>query len=182
MAILDFWRGASALRGRLVCSRADLYRVALAWCGDRSLADDLTQETLTRALRKCHQLRDPERLECWLYRILANCWKQHLRDRRTEVELSEDEVSLEAGPERRAERSQIIDQVRSALNRLPVEQREVIALVDLRGMSYSEVAEVLDIPIGTVMSRLCRGRRRLQAALAEAEAAAAPGAHLRRVK
>lgn len=151
-----------ALRQRLAASRDRLYRVAYAWCHDRHLADDLTQQALVQGLRKLHQLRDPELLETWLFRILNNCWKDHFRRQRDQEPLVEERHFHHQSPERLHDGAQLVVRVRNAIETLPAAQREVVTLVDLTELSYAQVADVLDIPIGTVMSRLCRGRRALR--------------------
>ncbi|MDH5539321.1 MAG: sigma-70 family RNA polymerase sigma factor [Rhizobacter sp.] len=166
----------------LAQSRAGLFRLAFMWCHDRALADDLTQEALVKALRHAEQLRDPARMRAWLYGILANCWRDHLRARRPTEDIDTVEEHLLASadtPERTASQSQLALRVQTAVARLPVGQREVLSLVDLEECSYAEVALILDIPIGTVMSRLCRGRAALRSALADTQA---PRSALRSVK
>ncbi len=162
MKIFSLGRSARALRRRFADYRNDLYRVALSWCGDRMLADDLAQEALTRALAKQHQLRDEVKLEHWLFRILNNCWREHLRRRHPTVDLEGLVLGSDQTPELGLRKQQVIDRVRSAIARLPLGQRQVITLVDLQGFSYAEVAEVLEIPVGTVMSRVSRARQSLK--------------------
>lgn len=148
-------------RKQIAAARTRLYRVALAWCGDAMLADDLAQEAVSLGLQKIHQLREPERLNAWLYSILNNCWKTHLRRQRPHEDLDDEIVGDTPAAEVSAGRLETVQRVRSAVARLPLDQRRVLSLVDLEGMAYCEVAEVLDVPIGTVMSRLHRGRRAL---------------------
>lgn len=153
-------------------SRVRLYRLAFAWCHDAVLADDLAQEALTRGLSRLEQLRESERLMSWLFAILNRCWIDHLRARRDDFD---DEILAELpsdlpGPDSHAERQQTVSRVRAAIAALPLGQRQVITLVDLEELSYAEVAEVLAIPIGTVMSRLCRARGSLRGLLLEAPA------------
>lgn len=154
-----------ALKHRIAESRQRLYRVALAWCGDAMLADDLVQETLASGISRCHQLRDAERLFSWLYSILNNSWRQHLRSRKVHDELDESMASEAAGPLGDCRELEIVCRVRAAVAALPVDQRQVLTLVDLEDFSYCEVAAALDIPIGTVMSRLHRARKNLMARL-----------------
>ena len=169
------------LKKRIAEERMRLYRMAYAWCCEPALADDLAQEALAKALQKVHQLREPERLESWLYAILHNCWRTHLRQRRPNIPLDEEIIPCEDCPEQLNQRQQIIDSVRAAIANLPLGQREVITLVDLNGFTYAEVAEVMEIPIGTVMSRLNRGRKALQSALSDL-GQAPQRTQLRRVK
>lgn len=142
-----------------------LYRMAFAWTHDAPLADDLAQEALLRALSRAAQLRDQERLKSWLCAILANCLTDHHRRRRPQ-EPPEALESLEADdrsmPEEAAASAELARRVRAEIERLPLGQRQVLTLVDLEGFSYAEVGEILEVPIGTVMSRLCRARLALR--------------------
>ncbi|RMG55460.1 MAG: RNA polymerase sigma factor [Gammaproteobacteria bacterium] len=150
------------LRARLNEHRRALYRTAVAWSGDEMLADDLVQETLSRALANLHQLQDEARLRAWLFRILGNCWKEYLRRRREHLDVDGMELAgEECCPEGDAQVHDTVRRVRLAIQCLPVPQREVVTLVDLNEFSYAEVAEILDVPIGTVMSRLSRARKAL---------------------
>ncbi len=158
-----FRRGAQARE--IEAQRQRLYRLAYAWCHDPALADDLVQEALTKALRKERQLRDRARLETWLFRILANCWHDHLRARRPTDDVDELVLGHEDTPELRLGHSELVASVRAAVAMLPVGQREAITLVDLEGFSYAETAQILEVPVGTVMSRISRGRARLKALL-----------------
>lgn len=176
-----FDRSAVGLRARIEASRASLFRLAYMWCHDRAVADDLTQEALARALERCGQLRDESRLRSWLCSVLANCWRDHLRARRPIDDIDAIDEARLAGDDtthQQACASQLAARVRAAIARLPIGQRQVLSLVDLEERSYAEVAEILEIPIGTVMSRLCRGRIALRSALADVHA----GATLRRVR
>ena len=160
---------ATPLSCRIVDTRDRLYRVAMAWCGDEMLADDLVQETLSTAISKQSQLRDEKRLFAWLYSILSNQWKRYLRSKKTSYELNDQLVSETAGPAEQCEEAEVVNRVRRVVATLPAIERQVISLVDLEEMPYCDVAEVLEIPIGTVMSRLHRARKRL---LAKMETAA----------
>lgn len=156
-------------REQLEQHRRRLYRLAYSWCHERSLAEDLVQDTLIRAMERASQLRDPERLPAWLAAILVNCWRDHLRRLRPTDDIADMDESLFADedrtPERDAECSQIVVRVRREIATLPLGQRQVLTLVDLEEYSYAEVASILDIPVGTVMSRLCRARQALKARL-----------------
>jgi RNA polymerase sigma-70 factor (ECF subfamily) len=152
---------AGSRSSRIADTRNRLYRVALAWCGDPMLADDLVQETLATGISKCHQLRDEQRLFAWLYSILNNTWRGHMRALRPEDELNSMLPDSTPDPCANCEEIELITQVRKVVAELPMIERQVITLVDLGEMSYCEVALVLDIPIGTVMSRLHRARRHL---------------------
>jgi RNA polymerase sigma-70 factor (ECF subfamily) len=152
---------AKSLTCRIVESRDRLYRVALAWCGDEMLADDLVQETLSTGIAKRSQLRDEKRLFAWLYSILNNQWNSYLRSKKSAIALDEQIPSDTRGPAEDCEQLDIVKRVRRAVASLPIIERQVITLVNLEEMSYAEVAMVLDIPIGTVMSRLHRARKHL---------------------
>jgi RNA polymerase sigma-70 factor (ECF subfamily) len=155
------------IRKELAKRRELLYQIAYSWCHQPALADDLVQETMLKALRNSRQLQNTKAVKSWLTRILANCWYDHLRSRRDVVDI--DSLSHDRHPSTQcsSEREDIIDRVRSMIAQLPGDQRQVITLVDLAGFSYAEIAEILEIPIGTVMSRICRARKALKVALAE---------------
>ena len=159
-----------ALKRRIADSRVRLYRVALSWCGDEMLADDLVQEAIETGIRKRRQLRDESKLFPWLYSILNNAWYAHLRRDRTHEILDEDMPTEDIGPCNSCQEVELVTRVRTAVASLSRDQRQVISLVDLGGLHYCEVAESLEIPIGTVMSRLHRARKGLLARLDEAPA------------
>ncbi len=164
--------------------RPRLYRMAYAWCHDAHLAEDLTQEAITKALARCGQLREVESAPAWLFAILNNCWRDHLRARRELSDIDElDDVVLDAqpGPEGLYESRQTTDRVRAAIASLPIAQRQVITLVDLEEYSYAEVARILEVPVGTVMSRLSRARQALKERLV-AQESSSRRTQLRRVK
>jgi RNA polymerase sigma-70 factor (ECF subfamily) len=161
---------ASIQKSQVAESRDRLYRVALAWCGDEMLADDLAQETITTAIINCKQLRDKSRLYPWLYTILRNKWYRHLQKARGHEDLDGQLISEEAGPCSDCQEVEIIERVRHAVATLPEKERQVISLVDLEELSYCDVASILDIPIGTVMSRLHRARKILLIKLAHTAA------------
>jgi RNA polymerase sigma-70 factor (ECF subfamily) len=165
--------------------RPVLYRIAYAWCHDAALADDLVQETLSKALTRRAQLRDEASLKAWTVAILNHCWLDHLRSRRDfdDVEDWQDELESSADtPEASCNREQVIACVRSAVARLPLGQRQVLTLIDLEEFGYAEVADILDIPVGTVMSRLSRARASLKIFLDTAMQQPTARPLLRRVK
>ena len=165
MEILDFFLRTREAQRALVEARARLYRVAYAWCRNPALADDLVQETLTKALKNSAQLRDPKARDAWLFTILANCYRDYFRRLRDMDDIDDIEISHESTPESESSSAQIVGLVRAAVARLSDGQRQVVTLVDLEGFSYGEVARILDVPIGTVMSRLCRARNTMKALL-----------------
>lgn len=148
-----------------------MYRIAYAWCHDSALADDLVQESLEKAIRNVDRLYDHSALNGWLYRIMNNCWKDYLRKQYHHVDVADDELVYEgSSPEEAYELQNMTVRVQSAVARLPMGQRQVITLVDLNDASYAEVAEVLEVPIGTVMSRLSRARKALASIVLEQHA------------
>jgi len=169
MGPIERLRRIGAVRRHLEQRREALYRLAFAWCNDPCLADDLVQQAAAKALQGAGQLRGVERVDRWVVRIMANCWRDHLR--RAGREVPEDILphahAEPATPEWECEREATVERVRSAMMRIPPAQREVVALVDLEGYSYAEAADALGIPVGTVMSRLCRARRALRGLLLE---------------
>ena len=143
-------------------SRDRLYRIAYAWTHNPDLADDLVQQTMCKALSNQRQLRDPGAAEAWLFRIMSNCLKDYHRAKREVLTDTELVVVDTVTPELQTEERQLVRKVRRAVQKLPLAQCQVITLVDLEGFTYASVSEILEIPVGTVMSRLCRGRRALR--------------------
>lgn len=170
MEILSLFCHADAFHEQLKQIRPKLYRVAFSWSHNSALADDLVQETLIKALRSKNQLRDSAKMNGWLFSILANCWRDHFRQNRVmeDIDDLEDYQCVDnTTPENDHAQSQIAVRVLEAVARLPMGQRQVLTLVDLEEFSYVEVAGILSIPIGTVMSRLCRARQTLKLHLQE---------------
>jgi len=140
-----------------------LRRYARALTRDVVTADDLVQDCLTRALGKLHLWQDGTDLRAWLFTILHNQYVNHIRRSVREgaaVGLNENEPLLSRAPQQ-GKRLELRDLER-AIAKLPEEQRIVILLVGLEGMRYEEVAAVLDVPVGTIRSRLSRGRENLR--------------------
>jgi len=155
-----------------------LYRTALRMTRNPQDAEDLVQETYFRAFRSAHQFQRGTNLRAWLFKILTNSFINQYRKRaRKPLSNSLEDVEdfylyshlVDSGlqPASPDPEATVIDQfaeaeVIQALERLPVEFRQVVLLADVEGFSYKEIAEIVAIPVGTVMSRLHRGRRRLQ--------------------
>jgi len=141
-----------------------LRRFAFTLSRSAADADDLTQATIERALKSRDQWRPGTRLDSWAYRIMRNLWidTARARSRRDKVEAPEEEAER-VGEDPTASMDAAVDLSRmmSAMERLPDEQREVVALILIEGFGYRETAEMLDVPIGTVSSRLVRGRTAL---------------------
>lgn len=158
------------LRQRLTDLRPRLFRVASAWCGNPQQADDLVQETMLKALKKLNRLKDYKAFDAWVFTILTNCFRDACRrpDKMTELEHEPVDESRPSAEDAWSTERKVL-QVRRAISRLGQRQREVLMLVDLEGFSYAEVALILELPIGTVMSRLNRARQRLKTLLTEPE-------------
>ena len=139
-----------------------LRRYARALVGSAGEPDDLVQDTVERALGRFHLWRPGSDLRAWLFTIMHNLHVNKVTSAAATRTDSLDEDALEL-PVRdtQGDRLELRD-LEAALGRLPVEQREVLLLVGLEQMSYEQIASSLEIPIGTVMSRLSRGRERLR--------------------
>ena len=141
-----------------------LRRFAHALSRNFSDADDLTQSTIERALRARYQWQAGSRLDSWLYKIMRNLWidtaRSRARKQRFEAPAEEAE-KLGDDPTEGIEAKAELRRVMQAMERLPDEQREVVALILVEGFGYRETAEMLELPIGTVSSRLVRGRTAL---------------------
>lgn len=171
MSISTFLFRRLSFAGRLDELRPRMYRLAYSWSKDAFLADDLVQEAMIRALQKQTQLRDDELLDRWAIRILANLWLDFVRSRPREENIDDvmDTLCMDdtQSPDCLHCRDEMIECVRQAILSLPEVQRIVVTLVDLEEFSYKETATILDLPVGTVMSRLSRGRQALRALLVE---------------
>jgi RNA polymerase sigma-70 factor (ECF subfamily) len=137
-----------------------LRRYARALAGDTHRADDLVQDTLERALVKFHLWRHGSDLRAWMFSIMHNVFINQLKSRRELALDDATESALESAPQSDPLQMRDLD---AALRQLPAEQREVLLLVGLEQLTYAETSEALGVPIGTVMSRLSRGRERLRA-------------------
>ena len=163
------------LRRQIETLRPRLYRLAYGWCRDPHTADDLVQDTLERALTRLSNLRDQERLEVWLVRIMHNRHLDLIRARRDHDPIEDAGLAAGATPEAETEQEQVARRTRAAVAQLPPDHRHVLLLVDLQEFTYAEAAAALGVPIGTVMSRLSRARARLRALLETAPDNAADG-------
>lgn len=149
-----------------------LYSMALRYADNSEDAEDLVQETLTIAFDKFHQLKDRTKCKAWLFRILRNTFLRQARQKKRlyaiqggespgYVELLEAEADS-SDSERLLVSALDSRMISNALDRLPEKHRTVLLLFYMEEMLYREIAEMLDIPVGTVMSRLTRGRERLK--------------------
>jgi RNA polymerase sigma-70 factor (ECF subfamily) len=158
-----------------------VYQVARRLVGSREEAEDLMQETYARAFRSWRSFQPGTNLRAWLLRILTNLNidRARARQRRPQTEPLEEgdyflynRLAESSGDSQPEEEERVVarlsqDNVVSALAELPHDFRDTVVLVDIGGFSYAEAAQILDIPVGTVMSRLHRGRRILKRQLAE---------------
>jgi RNA polymerase sigma-70 factor (ECF subfamily) len=159
---------------------AGLYSAALRMTRNPGDAEDLVQETYLRAYRGFASFEEGTNLKAWMYRILTNTFINTYRKKQREPQMvSGDDVedwylydklgesAVEASAETKVIESLPQEEVKAALESLPEGFRLAVWLVDVEGFSYKEAAEILDVPIGTVMSRLHRGRKALEKALWE---------------
>jgi RNA polymerase sigma-70 factor, ECF subfamily len=156
-----------------------LYSAAMRYTRNPTDAEDLVQETVVKAYRSFHQYRPGTNLRAWLYRVLHTTYISMYRkaQRRPQESLKEelddysfyDEIARSGGrsAEREVLESLTSSEVRDALAELPESFRMAVYLADVEGFAYKEIAEIMETPVGTVMSRLHRGRKALQKALSE---------------
>ena len=154
-----------------------LRRYARALTRDSDIADDLVQDTMERGWKKLSSWQRGSDMRAWLFGIMHNLYVDSLRARRLQTTTLDEKTPHPAQADHTA-RLEIRD-LESALALLPVEQREILLLVGLEGMTYDQVAGALGLPLGTVMSRLSRGREKLRILM---EGRAAPSAPLQVVK
>lgn len=153
-----------------------MWRFAVSLCRQRALAEDLVQQTCQRALERRHQFEAGSQLDHWLFSIMSSIWKNHLRAEKVRrgigvidaVELWDDSNVLAL------EQSLMQSELQRAVAELPLWQRETILLVYVEEMSYQEAATTLNIPIGTVMSRIAAAKVALAAKLNPDMASARP--------
>ena len=153
-----------SFEGGLTALLPRLRRFAHALSRNSADADDLTQATIERALRSRDKWQPGTRLDSWAYRIMRNLWIDTARARSRKDRVEAPEVEAEKiGEDPTASMDAAVDLSRmmTAMERLPDDQREVVALILIEGFGYRETAEMLDVPIGTVSSRLVRGRTAL---------------------
>ena len=150
------------LRAELVGLLPRLRRFAYGLTGSLDDGDDLVQGACERALRRLDQFQPGTRFDSWMYRIVQNLWIDQRRARQFRPEAGVEPAELEAlavgDAERELDSRLVLANVQRAVAALPEEQRAILLLVCVEGQSYKAAAEVLEIPLGTVMSRLARAR------------------------
>ncbi len=152
-----------------------VFNLALRIIGNYDDAADLAQETFVRIFKAISNFKEQSSFSTWIYRITTNVCLDEIRKRKNKKVVSLDEdihmddgdmkrqvVSDDPGPDEAAEREEVRRVVNNAINKLPEDQRSVIILRDLHGMSYEEIAKILDLPGGTVKSRINRARLALK--------------------
>ena len=146
-----------------------LRRFAAGLARDLTAGDDLCQMTIERALKSRHLWEEGTRLDSWMYRIMRNIWIDETRARsRRNATFADEEAGLAVGVPGEQEARVELSLVDRALAKLPDDQREAILLVMVEGYGYREAAEIIGCPMGTLTSRLVRGRDALQQMLGEA--------------
>jgi RNA polymerase sigma-70 factor (ECF subfamily) len=152
---------APSLREAMLAVVPSLRAFAMSLCGSVDRADDLVQETLTRAIANIDSFEPGTNMSAWLFTILRNLFRSEYRKRRREVEDADGRhaESLKSHPEQPGRLE--FEELRNALARLPADQREALILVGASGFSYEEAAAICDCAVGTIKSRVNRARTRL---------------------
>lgn len=149
---------------QLVAVLPRLRRFARGLTGSSVEADDLVQAACERALARRHQFQEGTRFDSWMFRIVQTIWIDQIRSRevrKSDGDIGDDRLGSDE-PVRRVEARLTLAEVRRAVDRLSPDQRAALLLVTVEGLSYKEAAEVVDVPVGTIMSRLARARIALQ--------------------
>src|SRR5215469_14512590 len=151
----------SSVRDAMLAAVPSLRAFAISLCGNVDRADDLVQETLLRAMANIDSFQPGTNMSAWLFTILRNLFRSEYRKRRREVEDTDGSYaeSLKSHPEQHSRVE--FEEFRVALGKLPPDQREALILVGASGFSYEEAAAICDCAVGTIKSRVNRGRTRL---------------------
>lgn len=154
----------SEMAKALLPEMTSIWRYALSLSGARDLADDITQATVLRAMERHHQFREGTSLTAWCLTICRSIWLNEIRAqaiRKTQSMASAVQIE-DVAASAKAEASVLASQVFDRVMDLPPAQRETVILVYVEGFKYSEAARILDVPIGTIMSRLSTARQKLK--------------------
>ncbi len=170
---------------RLLCKRLEteryrLFRMAYAWSRNHDMADEVVQETMIKAMHKVDKIKNIDVLDSWLFRVLSNCFIDQCRKHRNEIDIDEVPLFEQDTPESIHLQNEMLLCVRNAIFCLPLKHRQVLTLIDIENFSYAQVADILGVPHGTVMSRLNRARQSLKKLLDEPQYSHLP--HLEIVK
>jgi RNA polymerase sigma-70 factor, ECF subfamily len=150
----------------IIAQLPTLKRYALRLTKSAHLAEDLVQDCLARALSRRHLFHSDANIRPWLFTVMHNLHVSNCRQSGVRVAFARNQMAISTeGREASQEHTADLNRVFRAINTLPKEQRDVVVLVTIRDLSYQEAANALNIPIGTVMSRLARGRDRIRAIL-----------------
>ena len=150
-----------SVRQEILSSVPGLRAFAISLCGNVDRADDLVQEALLRALANIHSFQPGTNMSAWLFTILRNLFRSEYRKRRREVEDTDGSYAdtLKSHPEQQSRVE--FEEFRTALGKLPQDQREALLLVGASGFSYEEAAAICECAVGTIKSRVNRARTRL---------------------
>lgn len=149
---------------------AELYRYAYRLCGSQTDAEDITQQTFLVVQQKIHQVREPEKVRSWLFTVLRSCFLKNCR-KRTPTAATNLELDVDLIPDSAGDDGIDGDQLQQTLDELPEDYRVVLVMFYFEDCSYKEIADKLQLPIGTVMSRLSRAKSRLRHRLLGTETA-----------
>jgi len=152
---------------RLKTDRERLFRMAYAWSHNADVADEVVQETTIKALNSVDKIKNIDAIDGWLFRVLSNCFIDWCRKQKDAVDIDDAILFENNTPESVHSQNEMLASVRTAISALPFKHRQVITLIDIESFSYAEVANILDVPPGTVMSRLSRARQSLKKILDE---------------
>jgi RNA polymerase sigma-70 factor (ECF subfamily) len=159
------------IRNQMVQLLPRLRRYAMALTGSAADGDDLVQDTVERALKSLHQWEPGTRLDSWMFRIAKNRFidtrRSARRTRQVAIDAPEEAAAVAVDGERAMESHLALQDVNAAMQALPAEQRQAVALVLVDGLSYRQAADILEIPIGTLTSRIARAREALAAAMGD---------------
>ena len=150
---------------RLKSSRGRLFRMAYAWSHNADVADEVVQLTMIKAMNNVDKVKDIAALDGWLFRVLSNCFIDVCRKQRDEIDIDDIVLLDYETPESINSKNEMLTAVKSAISNLPFKHRQVVTLVDIENFTYAEVAEIIDVPLGTIMSRLNRARQTLKKVL-----------------
>lgn len=154
-------------------NRGLLLQLAYSWCHDQALAEDLVQDATEKAFKNISRIKHTLALKAWFIQIMLNCWRDTLRKKQDHQNIDDlifsDSTAINEShyldenpsPEQRLSAQQSQTEVQSAMSRLPIKYRTVLTLVDIYGTTYSEVAHIVGVPVGTIMSRISRARQEL---------------------
>ncbi len=152
---------------RLELNRGRLFRMAYAWSHNEDVADEVVQEAMIKAMKNVDKIKNIDALDSWLFRVLSSCFIDYCRRKKEFVDIDEIILYDNETPETQHSKNEMLASVRAAIASLSFKHRQVITLVDIEDFSYAEVAAILDVPPGTVMSRLNRARQSLKKMLGE---------------